>query len=83
MSFLFTFFPGVHWQWIALLLSLVVVGGLGSLHGALVAAIGLAVISAFVTDHFGPTWSYLTFYVALFAVLLIRPQGLFGRKEVV
>jgi branched-chain amino acid transport system permease protein len=79
MSYLFTFFPGSHWQWIAILLSLIVVGGLGSLGGALVGGIGLAIIAAYVTDIFGPTWSQMTFYVALFIVLLIRPQGLFGK----
>jgi branched-chain amino acid transport system permease protein len=79
MSYLFTFFPSAHWQWIALLLSLIVVGGLGSFGGALVGGIGLAIIAAYVTDLFGPTWSYLTFYVALFIVLLVRPQGLFGK----
>jgi branched-chain amino acid transport system permease protein len=83
MSYLFTFHPAVHWQWIALLLSLIVVGGLGSLTGAFVAGIGLAVIAGFVTDWLGPTWSYLTFYVALFIVLLIRPQGLFGKAATV
>jgi branched-chain amino acid transport system permease protein len=80
MSYLFTFFPGAHWQFIALLLALTVVGGLGSLRGALVGAVGLSVTAAFVTDIAGPNWSYLTFYLALFVVLLVRPQGLFGRK---
>lgn len=79
MSYLFTFFPGAHWQWIAILLSLIVVGGLGSLGGALAGGIGLAIIAAYVTDIFGPTWSQMTFYVALFVVLLVRPQGLFGK----
>jgi branched-chain amino acid transport system permease protein len=83
MSYLFTFHPAAHWQWIALLLSLIVVGGLGSLAGAFVAGIGLAVLAAFVTDWFGPTWSYMTFYLALFAVLLVRPQGLFGKAATV
>jgi len=80
VSYLFTFFPGAHWQFIALLLALTVVGGLGSLRGALVGAIVLSIAAALVTDHLGPTWSYLTFYFALFVVLLIRPQGLFGRE---
>lgn len=79
MSYLFTFFPAAHWQWIALLLSLIVVGGLGSFGGALVGGIVLAVLATYVTDVFGPTWSYMTFYVALFLVLLVRPQGLFGK----
>jgi branched-chain amino acid transport system permease protein len=79
LSFLFTFFPSGHWQWIALLLSLIVLGGLGSLRGALVGALLLAVVSAFVSDQFGSTWSPMTFFLALFAVLLVRPHGLFGK----
>ena len=81
LSYLFTFFPGQHWQWIALLLSLIVLGGLGSLKGAVVGSLLLAVGAAFVSNAFGATWSPMTFYLALFAILLIRPQGLFGERE--
>lgn len=83
MSYLFTFFPGQHWQWIALLLSLIVLGGLGSLAGAVVGSLLLAVASAVVSDVLGSTWSPMTFYLALFAILLVRPQGLFGAKEAI
>ncbi|MGH6942785.1 MAG: branched-chain amino acid ABC transporter permease, partial [Geminicoccaceae bacterium] len=62
MSFLFTFYPGKHWEWIAILLSLVVLGGMGSLLGALIGALALAVASAYVSSFFGPTWSPVTFY---------------------
>ncbi|MAS34022.1 MAG: amino acid ABC transporter permease [Anaerolineaceae bacterium] len=80
MSFLFSFFPSGHWEWVALLLSLVVLGGMGQLMGAVVGALSLAVAAAFVSDTLGPTWSPLTFYLSLFVILLIRPQGLFGKK---
>jgi branched-chain amino acid transport system permease protein len=80
MSFLFSFFPGKHWEWIAILLALIVLGGMGSLVGALVGALLLAVASAFVSFHFGPTWSPITFFLALFLILLFRPQGLLGKK---
>jgi branched-chain amino acid transport system permease protein len=80
MSFLFSFFPGKHWEWIAILLALIVLGGMGSLIGALVGALLLAVASAFVSFHFGPTWSPITFFLALFLILLFRPQGLLGKK---
>ncbi len=80
VSFLFPFFPARHWQWIAILLSLIVLGGLGSLKGAVVGALGLAVLAAFVSDIFGPVWSPITFFGALFLILLIRPHGLFGQK---
>ncbi len=80
MSFLFSFFPAKHWEWIAILMSLVVLGGMGSLLGAVVGAFLLAVVAAYVSTAFGPTWSPLTFFLALFLILLIRPQGLFGEK---
>jgi len=81
ISFLFPFFPARHWQWIAILLALIVLGGLGSLKGAVVGALLLAVAAGVVSDQFGPTWSPMTFFGALFLILLIRPQGLFGHKE--
>jgi branched-chain amino acid transport system permease protein len=80
LSFMFPFFPARHWQWIALLLALIVLGGMGSIKGAVIGALLLAVASAFVTDVIGPTWSPITFYLTLFLILLIRPQGLFGVK---
>lgn len=80
ISFVFSFFPARHWEWIALLMSLIVLGGMGKLLGAVVGAFLLAIVSAFVGSYFGSTWSMLTFYLALFLILLVRPQGLFGEK---
>lgn len=80
MSFLFTFFPGKHWEWIALLLSLIVLGGMGSLMGALAGAFLLTVAAAYMGHFFGPTMSSVTFFLALFLILMVRPQGLFGKK---
>ena len=80
MSFLFTFYPGKHWEWIAILLALIVLGGMGSLGGALAGAFILAISSALVGHYYGFTWSPITFFLALFIVLLVRPQGLFGKK---
>jgi branched-chain amino acid transport system permease protein len=78
VSFVFSFFPSKHWEWIALLMSLVVLGGMGKLAGTIVGAFVLSVIAAFVGTYFGATWSTLTFFLALFVILLVRPQGLFG-----
>jgi branched-chain amino acid transport system permease protein len=80
VSFVWQFFPAKHWEWIAVLMSLVVLGGMGKLHGAIVAALALSVIAAFVGTYFGSTWSLLTFFLARFLILLIRPEGLFGEK---
>lgn len=80
LSFMFPFFPARHWQWIALLLALIVLGGMGSIKGAVLGALLLAVASAIVTFKIGPTWSPITFYLTLFLILMVRPQGLFGAK---
>ena len=79
MSFLFTFYAGMHWEWVAILLSLIVLGGMGSLLGALVGSVLLAVAAGYVSHFLGPTWSPITFFLALFIILLVRPQGLFGK----
>ncbi len=80
VSFVFSFFPAKHWEWVAMLMSVVVLGGMGSILGTVVAALGLSVIAAFVGAWIGATWSTMTFFLALFIVLLVRPQGLFGEK---
>jgi branched-chain amino acid transport system permease protein len=76
----FSFYPGKHWEFVAILLSLVVLGGMGSLLGALIGALSLSVVAAFVSANYGPTWSPVTFYLALFVILMVRPQGLLGKK---
>ncbi|MGF1476456.1 MAG: branched-chain amino acid ABC transporter permease [Geminicoccaceae bacterium] len=80
VSFVFSFFPAKHWEWIAVLMSLVVLGGMGSILGTVVAAFALSVTAAFVGAWIGATWSTMTFFLALFVILLVRPQGLFGDK---
>jgi branched-chain amino acid transport system permease protein len=80
LSFIFTFFPSKHVAWIGMLMSLVVLGGMGSLMGAMLSSFLLAVIAAYVSFYIGPAWAPITFYMALFLILLFRPQGLLGRK---
>jgi branched-chain amino acid transport system permease protein len=80
VSFVFSFFPAKHWEWIAMLMSVVVLGGMGSILGTVVGALVLSVIAAFIGTWIGATWSTMTFFLALFVVLLVRPQGLFGEK---
>lgn len=80
MSVLFTFAPQLQWQWIALVLSVVVLGGMGSLPGVIVGAVLLAVAAAFVGNLIGPEWSPMIFYLSLFLIMLMRPQGLLGKR---
>lgn len=80
VSFIFAFFPARHWAWLAMLLALIVVGGMGSIKGAVIAAVSLAVLSSLVTDMISPEWAPMSFFGVLFLTLMIRPQGLFGKK---
>lgn len=80
LTFLFSFYPGKHWEWIAILLSLIVLGGMGSMFGALIGSFILAIASSYVSFYFGPNWSPITFFLALFFILLVRPQGLLGKR---
>ena len=78
---IYPFNPGSHYDLISRLLSIVVLGGLGSLGGAVVAALAMGVIEAIVAVEFSPTWSAFSFFVVLLTFLLLRPQGIFGVRE--
>lgn len=65
---------------ISRLLTIVILGGLGSMGGALVGAIVLLVVENLVAVVWSPVWAPLVFSVVLVAVLLIRPNGLLGRE---
>ena len=62
------------------LLSIAVLGGLLSMPGTIVAAVILGVVESVVAAMISPDWSAFSFLVVLFAVLIVRPQGLFGRQ---
>ena len=74
----FPFNPGSHYDLISRLLSIVLLGGLGSIGGAVVGSLIVSVSSAVVAATVSPIWSEMTFFVILLLVLLVRPQGLFG-----
>ncbi|MFF4963125.1 branched-chain amino acid ABC transporter permease [Streptomyces sp. NPDC001222] len=75
---LYSFNSGSHYDLISRLLSIVILGGLGSVGGAVAGAVIVATSSAVVAATISPAWSEMTFFVLLLAILLIRPQGLFG-----
>lgn len=57
----------------------VVMAGLGSMSGTLVAAIILGIAESIVLTLFGASWAPAISFAMLLAVLAVRPQGLFGR----
>ncbi len=80
MSLDSTIYPSLHWHWIGPLMAIIVVGGLGSVPGAAIAAMLLGMGQSLLQLPLGTTWAQTVFYVALFATLMVRPQGFFGGR---
>ena len=66
---------------ISRLLTIIVLGGMGSLGGALLAAILMVTLGDVVAVVWSPIWSSPTFFLVLVVVLSLRPQGLFGKQS--
>jgi len=63
---------------IIVVFAVVVIGGMGSIMGAIVTGFGLGIIEG-LTKVFFPEASNTVIFVVMAIVLLIRPAGLFGR----
>jgi branched-chain amino acid transport system permease protein len=61
-------------------LVVIIVGGMGSLLGAVVSALVLGQIMSFGLA-FAPEYSYFLIFIPMALVLAVRPQGLFGRQR--
>jgi len=80
ISVLYAFMPATHYQWISRLLGIIVLGGMGSLAGAFVGALGMGVAESLTTAYIAPRWQTMVPYVVIFVVLLVRPHGIFGSR---
>lgn len=80
VSVLYPFLPGTHYLWISRLLGIIVLGGMGSLPGAVAGALLLGVAETMTSTYISPAWATAVPYVVIFVVLLVRPQGLMGAK---
>ena len=80
LSVLYTLFPASHYLWISRLLGIVVLGGMGSLPGAVAGALVLGVAEAFTATYVSTRWATVVFYVVILVILLVRPQGLMGAR---
>jgi len=62
-------------------LCIIVLGGLGSLFGSLVGGVILGLTEVFTGYLLNSHWQETVAFLVLVAVLLVRPQGLFGRAQ--
>ncbi len=59
--------------------AIIIIGGLGNVAGAAIAAVGLGVLESFVGGFFPLVMVDALAFTSMIAILLLRPQGLFGR----
>ncbi len=79
------FRPGVKWdmgvQVLLLIFAAVTLGGLGTAFGALIGALIVGILVEISTLWIPPDMKYVGALAVLIIILLVRPQGLLGRKE--
>jgi branched-chain amino acid transport system permease protein len=72
-------YPGLDWELLPLALVVVIVGGVGSVNGAILGALLLGLL-----DNYGralfPGLSYFTLFVPMIFILAFRPSGLLPRR---
>lgn len=71
--------PSMNRQYIGRVFAIVVLGGMGSIGGTLLAALILGVAESFVATFYGPSWAPAVAFGLLLITLALRPQGIFGR----
>ncbi len=71
--------PSVGRLYIGRVFAIVVLGGMTSIGGTMVAALILGVVESMVATFYGPSWAPAVAFGFLLITLAVRPSGLFGR----
>ncbi|GGD25775.1 branched-chain amino acid ABC transporter permease [Sinisalibacter lacisalsi] len=61
-------------------LIIVIMGGVGDIRGTIIAALALGLLETFVATLIDPGLTLAAAYLLFVVILLVRPQGLFGRR---
>lgn len=72
--------PSVGRLYIGRVFAIVVLAGMGSIPGMMVAALIIGVVETLVGTFMGPSWSPAVSFGVLLLTLAVRPAGLFGRQ---
>ena len=71
--------PSVGREYIGRVFAICVLGGMGCLPGAVIAAMLLGVVESFTATFYGPSWAPAVSFGFLLATLAVRPAGILGR----
>lgn len=78
LSFVYAIQTSMGLQYTVIAMIVVVLGGLGSITGAMIGGVILGIVSQLVT-HFQPTLTMIAYYVVFIILLLARPKGIMGK----
>ena len=76
----YSVFPTLGKDFILMAFTAVIVGGLGSIRGVVIAGLGLTQIQAVSSLYISPVWGEPLVFGIMVLVLMVRPQGIFGGK---
>lgn len=74
-------YPDMGFQLLLLMFAAVILGGLGSAYGAMVGALAIGLVSQLSTLWFPASLQNMWALLVMILVLLVRPQGILGRRE--
>src|SRR4051812_29880156 len=77
---LFSVFPSVGLNFVLIAFVVVVLGGMGSIEGALLGGICVGVIQSLSGYYVAPAFGQLFFFVVFLLVMIFRPNGFLGQK---
>jgi len=78
----FSLAPFVGEQVLMISFLTVILGGLGSLQGAVIAAVLVGLLESFVGVYVGGSWAPLILFTGILVLLVVRPSGLLGHRTV-
>ena len=73
-------YPTAGLQFVLIAYIAVVLGGLGNMAGALIAAVIIAAVEVVASYTIGTAWKEVLYLVLFIFVLVVRPAGLFGQR---
>lgn len=76
---IYSVFPTMGRDFVLIAFSVVIIGGMGSIKGAVLAGLLLTQVQAISSLFISPVWSDPLLFAIMVAVLMWRPQGLFGK----
>lgn len=76
---IYSVFPTMGRDFVLIAFSVVIIGGMGSIKGAVIAGLLLTQVQSISSLFISPVWSDPLLFSIMVAVLMWRPQGLFGR----